>query len=299
MNEYALHLGVLVALYGVLAFGQGLLLGFGNLLFVTQAAALGIGAYAWAILTVHSVPPELALLLGSAAAVAVIVPLALPTLRLTGDYLLVASLALCEVVRSFLNNTPELTGGAQGLMGVPLLRLGPWKIASTQDYLIVAGVLLFLVVIGHVVVTRSPYGRLLRATGEGAANLAGEDAMRALGKPVRRVRMSAVAAAAATAGLAGGIYASYLTYIDPTQFTIWDSVLVLEMVVFGGLGTIRGTLAGAAAFVVIPELLRFANLPDSSAGPLRQILFGLLLLVVLRYRPAGLLGRGDLAWLRA
>jgi branched-chain amino acid transport system permease protein len=299
MTDYALHLGILVALYGVLALGQNLLFGFGNLLFVTQAAAFGIGAYAWALLVGHSVPSEIALFLATAAAAVVIVPLALPTLRLTGDYLLVASLALCEVVRSFLNNTPELTGGAQGLMGIPLLQLGPWKLQSPGDYMIATGTLLCLVAIGYILLARSPYGRLLRATGEGAEHLIGEDAMRALGKPVRRVRVSAVAAAAAVAGSAGGIYASYLTYIDPTQFTIWDSVLVLEMVVFGGVGTIRGTLAGVVAFVVIPELLRFTSLPSAAAGPLRQVLFGLLLLVVLRYRPAGLFGRKDLAWLRA
>jgi branched-chain amino acid transport system permease protein len=297
--DYALHIGVLVAIFGVLALGQGLLLGYGNLLFVTQAAALGVGAYSWALLVQRSVPPEAALLLAAAAATIAIVPVGWPILRLTGDYLLVASLAICEVVRSFLNNTPNLTGGAQGLMGVPLLRLGSWTVSSTADYLIVSGAFLCLVIGGHLLVLRSPFGRLLRATGEGAERRDGEDAMRALGKPIRKTRLSAIAFSAATAGAAGALYASYITYLDPSQFTIWDSVLVLEMVVFGGLGTITGALCGVVAFVLIPEVLRFADMPSAAAGPLRQVLFASLLLIVLRLRPAGLFGRKDLAWLRA
>lgn len=299
MSDYILHLAVLAAIYGVLAMGQGLLTGYGNMLFVSQAAALGIGGYTWAILVQHRVPQELALLLGAFASVVVIVPLAWPTLRLKGDYLLVASLALCEVVRSVLNNTPDLTGGAQGMMGIPALRLGLWQISSTLNYGIVLGVLLGLTVLGHTLLVRSPYGRLLRATGADPETRSGEDAMRALDKPVRRARISAVALASATAGLAGGIYASYVTYLDPTQFAIWDSVLIFEMVVFGGLGTILGTLAGVTVFVVLPEMLRFVGLTGTVAGPLQQVLFGLLLLIVLRYRPAGLFGRKDLAWLRA
>ncbi len=296
--DYLLHIGIIFSIFGVLALGQGLLLGYGNLLFVTQAAALGIGAYSWALLVQHSVPPEAALLLAGLVAATILVPVGLPILRLTGDYLLVASLAVCEVVRSFLNNTPNLTGGAQGLMGIPLLQLGPWKVSSTTDYLIVSFAFLCLVVAGHLLVLHSPFGRLLRATGEGAERRDGEDAMRALGKSVRRVRLSAIAFSAVTAGIAGGLYASYLTYLDPGQFTIWDSVIVLEMVVFGGLGTVTGALFGVVTFVAIPELLRFADLPSASAGPLRQILFAVLLLVVLRIRPAGLFGRKDLAWLR-
>ncbi len=296
--DYALHTGVLIAVYGVLALGQSFLFGLGNVLFVTQGAALGIGAYTWAILVGYSVPPEIALGIALLSAALILVPLAIPTLRLTGDYLLVASLALCEVVRSFLNNAPELTGGAQGL-SVPLLKLGPFQFASTGDHLFLAGGLLVFFAVCFLLLARSPYGRLLRATGEDAELLTGEDAMRALGKPVRRVRATAVAMAAMSAGLIGAIYASYMTYLDPTQFTLWDSVLVLTMVVLGGLGTIRGAVAGGTIFVVVPEILRFVEISSGAAGPLRQVLFGLLLLLVLRFRPAGLFGRKDLAWLRA
>jgi branched-chain amino acid transport system permease protein len=299
MADYAMHVGVLIALFGVLALGQSLLFGLGNLLFVTQGASFGIGAYAFALIVERGVSSIIALPIASAAAAIVVTPLAVPALRLRGDYLLVASLALCEVVRSVLNNTPTATGGAQGLMGIPQFQFGPWTAAGPADYLTIACGLLGLVAGGNILLMRSPFGRLLRAAGEGGELLTGEDAMRALAKPIRKARVTAVAVAAGTAGFAGGIYATYMSYLDPSQFSIWNSVLILEMVVFGGLGTIRGTLAGVTAFVAIPELLRFAELSSTVADPMRQVLFGILLLVILRYRPAGLFGRKDLAWLKA
>lgn len=290
--NYVLHLLIIFCLYAVLAVGQSLLLGVGNMLFVTQAAAFGIGAYTWAILVMSSVPSEVAIIIAVLVAVAIIVPISLPTLRLRGDYLLVASLAIGEVVRSFLNNTPSLTGGAQGMAAVSKLSLLTFTLSESWQYLVIAAFILVLATVIHTRINTSPLGWLLRASGEGGDSLSGEIAMRALGKPVRQTRSFAVMVAAGTAALAGVIYASYFTYLDPNQFGMWESVVVLGMVILGGMGSATGAILGAAAFVLLPESLRFVGLPSGLAGPLRQVTFGVVLLIILRLRPRGLLRGG-------
>jgi len=289
--DYLYHITVLICLYGVLALGQNLLLGIGNMLFVAQAAAFAIGAYVLALSALKAIPGYLGLLLGSAVAVTLLVPLASVAIRLKGDYLLVASLALCEVVRSTLNNTPTLTGGAQGLMAIPPLKIFRFQLSLPLHYAFASILLLITVSWIYHLVRFSPYGRLLQATGED------QDAARALGRSVRQVRVAAVTAAVISAALAGGLYAPYLVYIDPTQFTIWESVLVLAMVILGGLGSIRGSIAGVSVFILIPEISRFAGLPAGIAAPLRQIAFGFLLLLILRVRPSGIFGKSDRPWL--
>jgi branched-chain amino acid transport system permease protein len=90
--------------------------------------------------------------------------------------------------------------------------------------------------------------------------------------------------------LAGGIWAFYVAYLDPTGFTVWDSILILAMVILGGSGSIKGTLLGTFILIIMPEVFRFAGLPNAIAGPLRQIIFGLTLVLLMRFRPEGLLG---------
>lgn len=130
----------------------------------------------------------------------------------------------------------------------------------------------------------SPWGRLLRAMRDD------ELATRGLGKNTRLAKVHAFAFACAFAGLAGVIYAAYVSYIDPSSASLDESILMLSMLLVGGAGNFRGPLVGAAVLIAIPELLRFAAIPDAVAANLRLLLYGLLLVVMVHLRPQGLAG---------
>ena len=112
-----------------------------------------------------------------------------------------------------------------------------------------------------------------------------------MGKNVNKYKILVFIISAFFAGIAGSLYAHYITYIDPSSFTIMESIIILLMVVFGGMGSLSGSFVGALILVIFPELLRFLGLPNSVSAPLRQMIYGLLLIVLMLYRPQGILGR--------
>jgi branched-chain amino acid transport system permease protein len=282
--DYALHLLIQISVFAILALGQYLVLGRAGMLFVAQAALFAIGAYGAAIASSQGLPSAASLLVGTCAALVIGLPMGLPALRLRGDFLLVASLGLCEIVRSVLNNWTSVTGGAAGFMNVPALEVGTLTLNGPSAFApLVVGVTAVCLMLFYLI-DHSPYGSLLTAIGED------EEGVRALGKRVRRAKVTAIGVASAWAGLAGGIWASYISYLDPASFKVWESVVVLSILILGGSGRLAGALIGAIVLVLVPEVLRFAGLPVAVAGPLRQVLFGLSLILIIRFRPGGLLG---------
>ena len=285
---YFLHIAVLISVYGMLALAQNHLFGQGGMLFAAGAALAGVGAYTYGIACLAGVPQLLAALLACTAASLLGTPLALPALRLRGDRLLVATLGVTELVRSVANNADGLTGGAAGLAAIPALAPVVDGVSRTLAVAVVA----ILALVGSGLVFRrledSPYGRALRATGEDP------EGIRWLGRSPRALRTRAAFVASACSGLAGAILAGHLSYIEPGAFTMWESVLILAMTVVGGAGSRMGAVAGAAILVGLPELMRFIGVPPDVAAPLRQVLFGLCLILVMRVRPGGLLGHVDL-----
>jgi len=134
-------------------------------------------------------------------------------------------------------------------------------------------------------VVNSPFGRILRSIRED------EISSQALGKNTTKHTLLVFVIGAFFAGIAGSLYAHYITFIDPSSFTIMESITVLLMVIFGGMGSISGSIAGAVILVVFPELLRFLGMPSSIAAPMRQMIYGLLLVVLMIKRPQGIMGR--------
>ena len=133
-------------------------------------------------------------------------------------------------------------------------------------------------------VVNSPFGMILRGVRED------EIATLAMGKNVNRYKVYVFLIGAFFAGIAGSLYAHYITFIDPSSFTMMESITILLMVVFGGMGSIKGSFAGAIILVVLPEILRFMGLPSSIEAPLRQMIYGLLLVILMIKRPQGILG---------
>ena len=132
---------------------------------------------------------------------------------------------------------------------------------------------------------QSPFGRSLQAMRDD------ELAARSLGLPVRLLKIESFLIASAMVGVAGGMYAAYVSYIDPTSFTLDESILMLSMVIVGGTGNVRGPIIGAAVLIAIPEILRFLALPDAIAANMRLLVYGLLLILMMHLRPQGLAGK--------
>lgn len=282
--NYIFHIIVVVSIYGTLGLAQHLLLGRGGMLFVAQGGLLAVGAYTAGIVLIHSANMFLAFGVAGLMAVAIGCPLGLPALRLRGDYLLVASLGWCEILRSILNNWDSVTGGAAGLLDIPQISLLGFDMDSPGYFAILALILWLLAAALYRAAECSPFGRLLDSLGED------EELVRGLGKSVQRVRLVTIAFSSFWSGIAGAVWASYLGYLDPTSFTLWESVVVLAMVVLGGANSMKGVFVGTAMLVALPEALRFMGLPQSVASPLRQVLFGIILILTMRFMPQGLFG---------
>ena len=134
------------------------------------------------------------------------------------------------------------------------------------------------------VIKRSPYGRVLKAMRRD------EQAVKALGRNTVMLKVQTFFLSAAFSGLAGVIYASYVSYIDPTSFTLDESIFIITALFIGGLGNIKGPILGAVFVIILPELLRFVGMPDAIAANMRQIIYGLALVIIMFIRPQGLLG---------
>lgn len=287
--DYVLHLLIQICVFALLSLGQYLILGRAGILLVTQVAMFAVGAYGTVIAASAGVPSSISLLIGTGAALVLGLLIGLPALRLQGDYLLVASLGFCEIVRSILNNWTWATGGAAGFMNIPTLEIGylrivgPSATAPLAIFSLTAGVLVIYLI------GRSPFGSLLTAIGEDT------DAVRGMGKAVSRAKLTAICVASVYAGFAGGIWAFYVKYLNPSSFTVWESVAILSMIIVGGSRRFEGALLGTALLIALPEVLRFAGLPVTIAESLRQILFGIMLILIMRFRPEGLLSH-DSNW---
>jgi branched-chain amino acid transport system permease protein len=151
--------------------------------------------------------------------------------------------------------------------------------------LILALIFFFLTFLIMEKLFRSPYGRVLKGIRED------EFAAQALGKDVYRFKLHALFLGCFFAGMAGSLYAHYISFIDPSTFTIQQTIFILIMVVLGGMGNNIGAILGAVIIILLPELLRLLNLPGHVTGPLKQMIFSLLLILLMLFRPRGILGR--------
>lgn len=283
--DYAFHLAVMASIYVILTLSLNLAVGYTGLAVLSQAAFACVGAYTSALLALHfGVPAWLGAVAGGALAALTGGMLALCTNRLKGDYLALATFGFGVIVYSVTKNWPQLTRGSLGLPGIPPFQLFGFGLSRGWSFLpVVAGAAASTYWILQRIV-RSPFGRVLAAIRDD------ELAAGVLGKNVGRFKVQAMLVSAFFAGMAGSFYAHYISFIDPTTFSVMDSVAVLLMVVFGGMGSLAGSVVGASTLVLLPEALRFLGLPNEYAAPVRQMIYGLLLILVVLKRPQGLMG---------
>lgn len=284
--NYLLHIVAVSAIYSILALATNILLGHGGMLSLSAAAFYGLGAYTTAILTMRSyVEFPLALVAAMALTGAVAWLAARPILRLRGDLFVLGTLGLQVLVQSFLANATSLTGGTQGIGGIPSAAILGLTFDSPAAFAALAGLVTIATIALFRLVEYSPFGLLLQSTRDDAK------AAEALGKDVGTIRQRAFVLSAAVSGAAGALYAGYARYVDPSSFGTLESIFIISCVVLGGAGSSLGCVLGAVVLVVFPELLRSLHIHDGQAAQIRQLLYGVLLILCLRWRSQGLFGK--------
>jgi branched-chain amino acid transport system permease protein len=289
--DLLLHLWIMILIYMIFAMSLNLEVGYTGLFNFGHVAFFGIGAYTSALLTLHRVPFELALLAALIAAGLSGFLLSIPSLKLRGDYFGIATLGFGEMIRMVFQNEVWLTKGPMGLPGIPKPSLFSLRFATLPQYLLLTLGFTILTFLLLRFITQSPMGRVFKAIRED------EVATSALGKNVFHFRIKSFVIGSVFAGLAGTLWGHYTTFISPGDFTLLETILALLIVVLGGKGTEWGPVWGAIVLIFFQESLRFLKLPAEwtrHLAPLQQMIFGALLIFLMIYRPDGFIrGKGD------
>ncbi len=283
--EYFIHLAILIGIYVPLALSLNLVVGYTGLLSVTHAAFYGIGAYAVAILlTVYNFPFLLALLIGIILAGIVAGLLGLILSRFKDDYYALVSFGFNIIIYSIFLNWESLTRGPLGIPGIDRPTLFGFEFSSNLSFLILTVVgagLIYLISLG---ITKSSFGRVLKGIRED------ERALSVFGYNTQLFKLTIFVITAGMAGLAGGLFATYITFIDPSTFGLNESIFILAIIILGGMASLKGSVVGAIFLILLPEILRFVGFPTDIAAQMRQVVYGLLLVLLMLYRPQGLVG---------
>lgn len=283
--EYFLHILIISGIYIILTLSLNLILGYTGIPALGHVAFACVGAYTSSLLALnYGISPWIGLVIGACFASLLGIVVGFPSIRLKGDYLALATFGFGVIVYSVSKNWIDLTRGPMGLPGIPKFSLFGFELQPVWAYLIL--VMVFVVLTAFTInrIAHSPFGRILRSIRDD------EVASLSIGTNINKYKLIVFIIGAFFAGIAGSLYAHYITFIDPSSFTVMESIAVLLMVVFGGMGNIKGSFIGALILVIFPEMLRFLGMPSSVAAPLRQMMYGLLLIVLMLKRPQGIIG---------
>jgi branched-chain amino acid transport system permease protein len=289
MTAYLTAMAISAGIYSLLALGVNLTWGMAGMINLGLAGFFAIGGYATALLTKAGFAIPLGIAAGSLAAAVTGAGVALLTARLRADYLAIVTLGFSESVRIAAANEIWLTNGSDGIAGIP----GPWRGTLTPQHynLLFLGIVIAVLIAAFAGLQRlchSPFGRVLRAIRDD------EDVAAVAGKHVLAFKVKAFAVGAAVLGLAGALYAHETSYIAPDIFAPLLTLNIILAVVAGGVGNNAGATLGAVLIVVLLEGTRFAApllpfLAPAQIAAVRELLVSTLLLVILRFLPAGII----------
>lgn len=277
--EYLLHILIISLLYVMLSQSLVIVAGYSGMISLTQAGFFGVGAYTTALLSVNFGWPFLANL-PVAILVSGLVALIVSTiaLRTVDDYFIIITLGIQVVIFSLMNNLMKVTNGPLGIPGIPAIKIFGLEFDSKISFLLLTALFAVLIFLLLRYVTRSPFGLVLKGLSED------EIFVKSLGKSVYTAKIITFTLSAMLAAIPGVLYAHYVTYIDPTSFTVDESIFILAIVIIGGMRSLWGAAVSAAFLVVLPEALRFLGMPNSIAANMRQIIYGgILVLMMFRY----------------
>ncbi len=293
--NYLLHLLIYFNIYAIVAMSLNLVTGYCGLLTLAHAGYFALGSYAYALASIKLgwgfIP---ATAMGVVVAMVLSLAVSLPAWRFRGDFFVMISLAVQALLFSLFYNWSNpnaavgtwtnLTNGPFGIAGIPKPKLLIWQFQEIGSVALLSLVVAGLCALVCWLLLASPWGRLLKALRDD------ELAARGLGKNTRIAKVQVFAIASGMVAVAGALYAAYVGYIDPSAASLDESVLFICMVIVGGVGNFRGPLVGALMLLAIPEALRFLAIPDAIAANLRLMAYGVLLVVMMHFRPQGLAG---------
>ena len=289
MLAYLVNLGVLISINALLAVTLNFVMGYAGIYSIAHAVFFGVGAYTAAVVATQLsaslfVTLPLAVLLAGALSIA----LALPALRVRGEYFVAASLGLQVIAVTVFSEWKSVTGGIGGITGIPPAELFGRAVAAPGLFLLLALTCLVVVAALTTALLRSAFGRSLQALRDS------ESAAQAAGKNVALIKTMAVAVSAALSAVAGVLYAHYIAFVNVESFTLDTSVLLMAMVIIGGTGTLAGPLVGALLLMLLPSLFSYMSfLPPTEIGAVQQIAYGATMVLLMIFRPGGLVGRAS------
>lgn len=286
--EYLFHVIYLLCIYVMLVLSANLTTGMANLLTMCQAAFYGIGAYigTYFLFQFNISFLLIAFLVMMTTGLSSLI-ISYASVKLKGDYFVLATMGFQLIVYTIIYNWTEVTHGTYGIAGIPGFNLA-FRLFSVEG--IYSNLVLVLITTAAVIwflnrLKSSPYGRLLKAIRTDGT------LVESFGRNTAGVKIWAFALSSSIAGLAGALYASYVGYIDPTSFPLKESIFILCALFIGGIGNIEGPIYGAAFVILLPEVLRWVGLPDSMAAEIRQIIYGLALVLIMIFHPQGIKGK--------
>ena len=297
---FAITLGTVFAIWAILAVSLNLVVGFTGLLSVGHIGFFGIGAYTVAILTsdtsyeqlrTESIPTYgwpffAALPIGVVLAGLTAIAVGVVFNRFRDDIFVLVSFGFAIISFNIFLNARPITRGAFGIHEIDRPEIAGWSFDGELPFMALVFAFLGLVVLISWFIVTSSFGRVLKAIRED------EQAIEVFGYRATHYKLAVWVVSAMMAGLAGGLFASWTTFIDPNSFILLESMLLVSIVILGGLATIWGSLLGAMAFVLLEEGMRFLPFfPTEYVGQARQVVLGVLLVLLMLFRPQGLVGR--------
>ena len=283
--EYLIHLAILVGIYATLGISLNLVVGYTGLLSITQAAFYGIGSYATAILlTGFGMNFFLSVIIGIAITIVVSFAIGFVLSRFRGDFFALGSFGFNIIIYSIFLNWQDLTRGPLGIPGIARPKLFGFALTENFHFLILVAVIVTIIYLISRYIVNSSFGRVLKAIRED------EEAIAVFGYNTLFYKLAIFVIGAAIASVAGSLFATYITFIDPSTFVLNESIFILAIIILGGLANLRGSVFGAVILILLPEILRFVGFPSDIAAQMRQLVYGVLLIVLMMYRPQGLVG---------
>jgi len=284
--EYLTHLGILISIYSILGLSLNLVVGFAGLLSIAHGAFYGIGAYTTAIM-MTSLGVNFFVSVAAGIVISGIIALLVGIVlsRFDGDYFALTTLGFAVIMLAVFTNWDSLTRGPLGIPGIGRPELFGLTFDSNLAFFVLAVIILAVIYWLSQYITRSSFGRVIRAIRED------EDALQVFGYKTSYYKLLIFVVGAAMAAVAGSLYASYISFVDPSAFALLESVFVLSIIIIGGLADHKGAILGAIILVLLPEALRFVGMPQSIAAQMRQLIYGVLLIAMMLYKPQGILGK--------
>lgn len=282
--DYVLTIITLIFIFFILTESYNLVLGYTGIVHVGHVAFMAMGAYTTALLTTNGLPFWVGVISGAAVAGIAGLLLGIPTVRFRDEYLVAVTLGMGEIVRLILLNERTYTGGSTG---IPYIHRPSFMgVSFNNNWLfcaLVAVITIVVLLLVHRIIT-SPFGMSLKSIRED------EIAAQSLGKNVALKKLQILVIGAALAGLAGALYAHTTQFIDPNAFNIDRMLFVFLIVMFGGSGTFLGPIVGTTILFTIFESMRFLPLAPEVLGPLRWMLYSGILIVMIIFKPTGIMG---------